>query len=36
MELFLPPPDLWSKIFFYKMFLIFTKELMLLGIGGAF
>ena len=26
MELFLLFPDLWSKNFFYKMFLTFTKE----------
>ena len=26
MELFHPLPDLWSKNFFYKMFLIYAKE----------
>ena len=29
MELFHPLPDLWSKNFFYKMSLIFTKELII-------
>ena len=27
MELFLPLPGLWSKNLFYKMFLIWAKEL---------